>query len=421
MTERLEETEGLKEEDVIAELRDEEVFDRTPSTRSRSSIEKAKLLRRESKRALLTQPIHPIINLTMRPAFPDEVPLKLQRKFFDGENLTSLSVGSILHALLPEKYFYAKREGLFPWYQAKKEYLKIIEPSAAQGVNNEKIFIVQLQGKALTYVREKASALVSTPTIPNETDSRSALHGWRKAFHKSPSLKLAKDPNVFIVKQVSKETGQKDLAALNIVQERLPSILSRNRNPNLPTLAYAESYFSYQAPRGNQHIVSVIHGAKGLPLEKNIQFLLDSGDLDSLNRMLENVGSSFGALHFALAPNKEDPRLTIIHGDLNVTNVFYSLQDQKTTIIDNASFALALYAEIDHPEDNVFTRDIATFLYGQMGTGALIESELSIESMTAFFSGYLHSFPEAVRPLIRKALISKLQPNEIRALSAVEI
>ena len=340
--------------------------------------------------------------LHMTPAFTD-LPKALLNHFFEKGHLTPLAIGALLKErnLLPDSFFEMKNTKGYDYPLLKTDLARVSPLPVAMGLNNEGIFLVQITEQGRQHLHDNADRMPVRSITPPPSGFFSAL---KRMTSKSHLAKQTSGPLAFVIKQTSHEKGIEELHQLALIQDKLFERLKGVNDPHLPRIALAEHCYNYTAPDHSQHMVFVLHGAKGIPLETHIRHLQDAGETEAIHRTLADVGRSIGALHYALAPDKTNPIFTLPHRDLNTANVMYSAG--RTTLIDNGSIAISIEMEqAGHHAVNMLHHDLNTLLADLQAGG------LHSHFLKTLLDGYLDGFPAEMRPLI-VALLRKSSVRE---------
>ncbi len=162
----------------------------------------------------------------------------------------------------------------------------------------------------------------------------------------------------------------------------------------------------------------LLHPASGQSLKNLIQ----KGNKNTLRKAFSTLGQQIGALHFDhmdlstlvndLGNNNDLLDLyktTVIHGDAHWANIFYDLDSDLITLIDNETFSYALNKPIS------IARDLYCILLMPLIEWKIIEKtdgkkqSYLLECYCIFITGYISAYPSENTPALYEYIYSFLE------------
>lgn len=285
----------------------------------------------------------------------------------------------------------------------------IIIRRVSPGAFSDQVYIVTIKNKSI---------LVNfDPKNPNKFPDTFVIKG----------LQWMSGKNNVRIKNRTQPTPVKELQDLMRVKEfvaKKTNELKLEETPDFPHLCFAEDTFFYFDEKGEKKFVAVLSLAGGDEAMGLAKDLMESDFYEEVEarqewlNIMKNLGKSLGTFHYQLASPAVKEKLTkgirnlddfktIVHGDLHLGNIFFDQDTKKTTLIDVASIADAIYEPIS------VKRDIAR-LYGDTKYFKLLtklkaaDIKILNEGFVIFAQGYSEAFPKQ-ETNIRKLVEDYLQ------------
>lgn len=257
---------------------------------------------------------------------------------------------------------------------------------------------------------------------------------------------------LFILKETKKGLGEIEnlykVSSSNLFSEKISTEQKHfSGMPEIDTkkaaIAFDEIHFKIKA-NGDKRYFSLLQTAEGRSFYSHLKEfgelakVSDSNDetylraLKIMKTMFFDIGFSLSELHRAHA--QEDGKRerwlkkTFIHGDVHASNIFYSVNSRKVTLIDNETFALSLRRPSSGVNDLVdlymlhTVHTIAHAVATQLTTNEAfgIDDHLWHELWRSLFDGYLSAYGELSHQEY-KQLFSQFKHKFIRGFSQSRI